>query len=462
MDAVAPGATARDSDRCIDMKLIEAWRLQQETDLFPVEDPTEHLIQGFSRFVTYYNNIRRYGDAALAEYLAVDGLGIDDVILPVELFDEENDEDFLPENLDEQYLAAVDQAITRIINFYQHQKIQSWYVTGENDEIVGQQLNPIERVAVLMPRGWKFAPITLMMSIVPAIIAGVKDLYINLPPHMDEDGQAEPVDALFLWICDKLGISQIFRLPELPAIFAFSLGTSRVPRVDKIVGAGSEDVQAAAALVSTSVGVKVLPDRNETVILADASANESYIVADIFAVAEDPSLNKIIILTTSTVKATEISAEISRKINENPQAKRIKEILTTSGAIVLVKDIDEALNFIGRYPPKHLSLFVEHPMELLARVRDAGVLYMGEHTPAGMENYFASASNLIPSGRCCRFSSPLDVYDFLKKTSIVHYSKRQVVQVYEMINTLADKDNLPFHHESFRIRMQDNGGGFKR
>ena len=439
------------------MKLIEAWRLDQIEDLFPDEDPTGHLVEEFPRLAEYYNNVRRYGDTALAEYLAMEGLSLEDIMISVNKTDEE-DEDDLPDGMDEEYLAAVEQAITRIINFYQHEKIQSWFVTGEHDELIGQKFNPIERVAVLMPKTWQFAPITLMMSIIPAIIAGVKELYINLPPSSPGESDCARGDSLFLWICKKLGISQIFRLPEIPAVFAFALGTQHIPRVDKLVGAGSIDVMSAAAIVSTSVGVKVLPDRNETVIICDETGNEKFVVADIFAAAEDPNLHRVNILTTSTVKATEISAEITRQLKESPNSQHIKELLSTSGAIVLTKSVEEALVLVGKYPPKYLSLFVKHPLELLARVRDAGVLYLGDYSPAGMENYFASSSNLIPSGRCCRFSSPLDVYDFLKKTSVVHYTKRQVEHVYNMINTLAVKDNLPFHRESFRIRMEKPGG----
>jgi len=439
------------------MKLIEAWRCDQIEDLFPADDPTAHLVQEFPRLSEFYNNIRRYGDTALAEYMAMEGLSLDDIMIPIDRSEDEDD-DALPEGMDEEYLAAVEQAITRIINFYQHEKVQSWFVTGDHDELIGQKFNPIERVAVLMPNTWQFAPITLMMSIIPAIIAGVKELYINLPPARPDQGDTTRGDQLFLWICRKLGISQIFRLPELPAVFAFALGTQRIPRVDKLVGAGSADVQSAAALMSTSVGVKVLPDRNETVIICDETGNETFIVADIFAAAEDPNLHRITILTTSTVKATEITAEISRQLKNSDGSQQIKELLRTSGAIVLTKSIDEALALVGRYPPKYLSLFVKHPLELLSRVRDAGVLYLGDYSPAGMENYFASSSNLIPSGRCCRFCSPLDVYDFLKKTSVVHYTKRQVEHVYNMINTLAVKDNLPFHRESFRIRMEKSKG----
>lgn len=435
------------------MKLIEAWRLTQSEELFSVEDPTDFLVNEFPRLSAYYQNVRRYGDTALAEYMALEGLGLDDIVVNIAAPDPEA-EDEPPPELDEEYLAALDQAITRIINFYQHQKVQSWYVTGDHYELIGQKYSPIDKVAVLMPRRWKFAPLTLMMSIIPAIIAGVKDLYINLPPTGSSDGR-DDISPFVTWICTKLGISQIFRLPEVPAVFGFAVGTDLVPRVDKLVGAGSPEVQAAAALVSTAVGTKILSDRNETAVIADGSANETFLVADVFAAAEDPSLHHVTILTNSMVKATEITAEINRRLKESDEAKRLKEILSVRGAIVLTKDLNEALSIIERYPPKHLSLFVKRPLDLLGRIRDAGVLYLGDYSPAGMENYFASASNLIPSGRSCRYQSPLDVYDFLKKASVVHYTREQVEHVFKMIKSLADRDNLPFHRESFRVRMMD-------
>lgn len=432
------------------MKLVEARQIGSLDSLIESTSPTEHLVEEFPRLSACYRNIRDNKDEALEQYMAEIGLTLDEVTFPIEPVDDEE----LPEDIDEDYLTAIEEAITRIINFYQHERIQSWFVTGQNDELTGQKLNSIERVAVLMPSNWQFAPINLMMSIIPAIIAGVDELIVNLPPASQEREYDPKTYALIIWLCRRLGITQIFRMPELAAVFAFALGTETVPKVDKMVGSGSDDIVAAASLVSGSVGVKVLPDKNDTIFLCDETANEAFVVADLFAAAEDPKLQNVTVLTTSTVKATEISAEVDNYLENLPESSPIRDIIKNRGAIVLTSTMDEAIEIIEQYPPKYLSLFVQHPMEYLAQVHHAGALYLGDHSPAGMENYFASSSNLIPTGNCCRYSSPLDVYDFLKKTSIVYYTQRQVEHVYNMINMLADKDNLPFHRKSFEIRLK--------
>jgi len=442
------------------MKLVEARRLENLNGLITSTSPTDLLVKDFNRFSAHYTNIKENQDEAIAQYMAEVNLTIEDLTFPIYSADEnseetdEMDNGDLPEEIDEDYLMATEQAITRIINFYQHERIQSWFVTGHHDELTGQKLNSIERVAVLMPSNWQFAPITLMMSIIPAIIAGVDELIVNLPPLSNSESYDQKTYALIIWLCRRLGITQIFRMPEITAVFAFAIGTESVPKVDKLVGSGSDATLAAAALISSSTGVKVLPDKNDTIFLCDESANEEFVVADLFAAAEDPKLQNVTVLTTSTVKATEISAEIENYLKKLDDASPIKELIENRGAIVLTSTMEEAIDIIEDYPPKYLSLFVKHPMEYLAQIHHAGVLYMGDYSPAGMENYFASSSNLIPTGKCCRYSSPLDVYDFLKKTSIVYYTKRQVEHVSNMINMLADKDNLPFHRESFKVRLK--------
>ena len=433
------------------MKLIEARRLGSLDSLIRSSSPTDHLINEFERLSACYTNIRDNKDKALEEYMNEVGLSFDEITFPI---DNNIDTEDLPDEIDEDYLSAIEQAITRIINFYQHERIQSWFVTGHNDELTGQKLNSIEKVAVLMPSKWHFAPITLMMSIIPAIIAGVDELIVNLPPTPGDNQYDPKIYSLIIWLCRRLGITQIFRMPELAAVFAFAAGTETVPKMDKLVGSGSSDIIAASALVSGEVGVKVLPDKNETIFLCDETANEEFVVADLFAAAEDPKLEKVVVITTSTVKATEISAEIETYLNTLDSTSPMRELLNERGSIVLTSTMEEAIDIIEQYPPKYLSLFVQHPMEFLAKIHHAGVLYLGDYSPAGMENYFASSSNLIPTGQCCRYCSPLDVYDFLKKTSIVHYTQRQVEHVSNMINMLAHKDNLPFHRESFEIRLK--------
>ncbi len=439
------------------MQLIDSLLMKDELEkLFREdEDPVRIFMEDFQELSELYGNVQRLGDAALREYMMSRNLPAVIVEESGDFVGDPGDDEAEGEGSEDEadYLEAVQEVYQKIIEFYEHQKVQSWFYTGNHSQITGQRYLPIERVAVVMPRHWERTPLTLMMCLVPPVIAGVKEIYLNLPPSpADEDG----VHPIFPLICHKLGVERIFRLPEEAAVIAFSCGTDSVPEVDKIVGAGGRRARNASFLVAPRTASKILSTRNETVILADAGADTDYIIADLFARTEDPNIERIHLVTDSTVLATEVSSRLSAEMENLDDKDAVMGILRKAGAIILASSFDEAIELVTRHPAKHLSLFVEHPLEILARIRHAGAIYLGENTPAGMENYFAFASNLIPSGRNCRYNSALDIHDFLTRTPFVYSTMQSLKEISRKLDILSRKDKLPLHRRSFEIRLEED------
>lgn len=425
------------------MRLLETWSRDFEKEarrLLEPPDLTEDLLDGFEGLLTRYRQIRDGGDTALfGDQPESHRTWSMDNAQAQALFDD----------LDPDYRQALRAARDSILDFYRPQVPSSWFTTGPSGEMVGQWVAPLKRVAFVLPRGWRFSPTTLMMYLAPAYVAGVEEIYLNLA--CDEDGTPpDPFSIALGWDWD---VSVLYNMDPVDSVFAFASGTESVPKAEAIIATGGSEVRRACTLVGNEVATKVINEGNETMILADVETDVRVLASDLFALSEDPSLTRLTVVTPSMVLANELEDELAKIAEEHPKGQPAFERIKTLAVLVLTRNLEEALGLIGRFPPKHLSLCVDRPLDFLQWVHNAGVVCLGRNTPAGIEHFFASASNLTPASRSVALRSPLAVDVFLKSSSLVHYTPEKVRQMHEVIAALAQGEDLPFHEAAFRIRM---------
>lgn len=428
------------------MKLIETWRKDAAKEieaLLGQPDPLEAFLIEAPNLAIQYGNVRSYGDGAVREYLAQENRDPERMTWEI---DARRLRKRISE-MDASYLQALNRTKRDIMGYHRRQVPVSWFSTGNYGEITGQQFTSIERVAICLPKNWRFSPAGLMMVLAPVRAARVGLIYLNIP---GSDTMKEP-DPLLFWTAAQMGVEKIYCLPEVCAIFAFARGTETVPRVDKIVAQGGRAVQTATLVVGQNVGTKFLSAESDTMIVADATANPAYVAADVVCLTEDPTLRRVTVVTPSVVTANEVMEEISKLAGSAADPQR--QQLDRAGAIVLTRSLTEAIDLANLHPARHLNLFVEHPLELLSSIANAGIITLGEDTPAALDQYFASASTVSPSGPMLRFSSPLDVLDFMKRSGLVFYSKRKVKSISRSMEVLTKQEQLPLHSRSIRVRL---------
>jgi histidinol dehydrogenase len=425
------------------MRLLETWGRDFEAEarrLLETPDTTEDLLDGMEDLLLRYREIRDGGDEILfKDQPEAHRTWSMDSTQAGALFDD----------LQPDYRQALRMARESILDFYQPQRPKSWFTTGPSGEMYGQRVAPLKRAAFVMPRGWRFTPTTLMMYLAPAYVAGVEEVYLNIPTDVD----GTPPDAFSIALGWDWNAHILYNIDPVDAVFAFATGTESVPKVEVIVASGGPGISKACMLVSNEVATKVISESNETMILADMETDVRVLAADLFALSEDPALSRLTVITPSMVLANELEEELVNLSGDHPKGKEAYARIRALGILVLTRNLEEALGLVERFPPKHLSVCVDRPLDLLKWVHHAGVVYLGRNTPAGIEHFFASASNLTPVSRAVALRSPLSVNVFMKASSLVHYNPLKVQQMHEIIAALAQGEDLPFHEAAFRIRM---------
>lgn len=424
------------------MRLLETWRRDFDKEarrLLEPPDSVEGLWDGFEELLQRYREIKEGGDEALFRGQPEPHRTWSmDQTRAQALFDD----------LDPEYRQALRTVRESILDFYRPQVPSSWFTTGPSGEMYGQWVAPIQRAAFILPRGWRFAPTTLMMYLAPAYVAEVDEIFLNLAA--DEDGTPpDPFSIALGWDWDA---QVLYNMDPVDAVFAFALGTETVPKVETIIASGSPGIARACTLVSGEVATKVISEANETTILADVETDARVLAADLFALSEDPALTRLIVVTPSMVLANELEDELQKIAEEHPHGQAAYQRIRSLGVMVLTRSLEEALQLLGRFPCKNLSVCVDRPLDLLQWIHHAGVVCLGRNTPAGIEHFFASASNLTPASRSVALLSPLSVDVFFKSSSLVHYNPDKVRQMHKVVAALAQGEDLPFHEAAFRIR----------
>lgn len=389
--------------------------------------------------------VRTKKDAALFDYTErFDGAKLNGLTVSQEEFIEAE------KKTSKEFLDALYKAANNIRNFHTKQSEKSWIVPEENGILLGQMTNPIEKVGVYVPGGKAGYPSTVLMAVIPAQIAGVDEIIITTPPG--RDGKVNPYVLL---AAKMLGIDKIYKIGGAQAIAALAYGTETVEKVDKIVGPGNAYVARAKKWVYGTVGIDMIAGPSEICIIADEHANPRYVAADLLSQAEHDETAKAICITTSKGLAEEISQEVNVQAEKLERKEIVAASIAANGRIILAKDSDEACQIANRIAPEHLEVMTAQPLELLPKIKHAGAIFLGSHSPEPLGDYFAGPNHTLPTDGTARFASGLGVHDFIVKSTIIHYSKEALQQASGDIIALAEAEGLTAHAKAIQIRKDD-------
>jgi histidinol dehydrogenase len=342
---------------------------------------------------------------------------------------------------------ALKKAIINIRTYHEKQTYTSFEYEN-NGRIIGQKITPIEKVGLYIPGGTASYPSTVLMSAIPAMIAGVKDIVLISPPN--QEGKIAPS---ILVAADMLNIKNIFKIGGAQGIAALTFGTQSIPKVDKIVGPGNIYVATAKKLVSGLVGIDTIAGPSEVVIFADETSNPVFIAADMLAQAEHDTQAKAICISTSQVVLEAVEIELQRQLLSLSRETITRTSIENEGALILVDSIDEGINLINRIAPEHLELLCLDAFKIKDRIDNAGAIFIGAYTPEPVGDYMAGPNHTLPTSGVARFSSGLSTYDFLKRTSYVSYSKQAFLEDQQSIIDLAEEEGLTAHAASIKVRL---------
>lgn len=351
-------------------------------------------------------------------------------------------------NLSQDLIDDLTKARDNIMQYHIAQLPKPYTINKENVTLT-QKISPIERVGMYVPGGSAAYPSTVLMNAVPAKIAGVEKLVMITPPN--KQGTVKPS---LLVAADLAGVDEIYTIGGAQGIAALTYGTKTIPKVDKIVGPGNIYVSIAKKYASGLIGIDMIAGPSEILIIADEQANASYIAADLMGQAEHDPLASAVCITTSESLARKVKEELIKQVPTMPRQEIIKESLKNYGAIIIVDSLKEATILANTLAPEHLELSVKNPYELLKDIKHAGAIFIGEYTPEPVGDYFAGTNHTLPTSQTARFQSPLGVYDFIKRTSIVEYSKEALLEDAPSIIRLAEEEGLYAHANAVKIRTE--------
>jgi len=388
--------------------------------------------------------VKTEGDVAIRRYTNMfDGADINDFeVTPCEF-------DTAFAEIDDQLIEALEAAKLNIETYHQKQ-LQEGYEIVDEQKMLKQIVSSVERAGVYVPGGKAAYPSTVLMNVIPAKIAGVEDITMVTPP--DKNGK---IKSSLLVAAKLVGVTRVLKMGGAQSVAALAYGTETVANVDKIVGPGNAYVAMAKNLVSGIVGIDMIAGPSEVVILADASANPKYIVADLMAQAEHDEMASGIVITTSEKLATEIANLVPEMVSAQPRRDIIEVAFKDYGAIIIVDTMEAGVELVNTIAPEHLEILTVDALELYKKVKHAGTIFLGEYTPESVGDYYAGTNHTLPTNATARFSSPLNVNDFQKKMSVVYYSKEALESARKHIELIADEEGLYAHRDAVSIRFND-------
>ena len=383
--------------------------------------------------------VRQNGNSALEQWtLTLDGLDLQPV--PVSKISIQSASD----SITPAQQAALRQAAARIEAFHRRQPLSSWF-TNELGGTLGQIIRPIQRVGLYVPGGTAPLPSSVLMSAIPARVAGVKELVVVTPPNRSLIDRDLPVEPIILAACAISGVDEVYLLGGAQAIGALAYGTETIRRVDKIFGPGNLFVTLAKRQVYGVVGIDGLAGPTETVVIADESANPAWVAADLLAQAEHDLLASAILLTPSQGLIERVQIEVAQQMEQRGRGEIIAASLENRGGAVLTADLDEAVQLANDYAPEHLGLSVRDPWNWVEKVKNAGGVFVGEHSFEVLGDYLAGPSHVMPTGGSARFASPLNVWDFVKIVSLIALDQNTAESVGPIAATIAEAECLDAH-----------------
>jgi len=390
-------------------------------------------------------DVRQRGDAAVLELTRrFDRLEATD-LAALEVTADEMDAAF--NQVDEADVAALVLAVERVTRFHEKQKQQTWISTEEPDIMLGQKVTPLQRVGIYVPGGKASYPSSVIMNAVPARVAGVGEIIMVAPTPGGE------INPHVLVAARLSGVDRIFRIGGAQAVAAMAYGTSTVPRVDKITGPGNIYVATAKKLVFGQVGIDMIAGPSEILVISDGSGSPAHIAADLLSQAEHDELASSILITTDRGFGEQVAVEVERQLALLSRESIARASWEKFGAIIVAETLDEVIAFSNRIAPEHLELAVADPFALLPQITNAGAIFMGHWTPEAAGDYLAGPNHTLPTGGTARFFSPLSVDDFVKKSSIVYFSKEGLQRLGGDIVRIAGLEGLEAHGRSVSMRL---------
>lgn len=392
--------------------------------------------------------IRKEGDNALLRYTA----SFDKVTLTPEqlrVTDEEIQGAYA--RVEPEFLTALRQAAKNITAFHEKQKRGTWMDVAPDGTMLGMVLRPLKRVGLYVPGGKAAYPSSVLMNVLPAKVAGVPEIVLVTPPST---GGREGIDPYILVAAAEAGVTEMYRVGGAQAVAALAYGTASIPAVDKICGPGNIYVALAKRAVFGAVDIDSIAGPSEIVVLADDSADPRFIAADMLSQAEHDEMASAVLVTPSQGLADAVAAELERQVATLPRVDIARRSLEQYGAILIVDSLDEGLAVVNKLAPEHLEVMTEDPLDLLGRIETAGAIFLGPYSSEPVGDYFAGPNHILPTNGTARFSSPLNVDDFLKKSSLIRYSKEALRRDASGIATLARHEGLEGHARAVEIRFE--------
>ncbi|MBQ9148306.1 MAG: histidinol dehydrogenase [Oscillospiraceae bacterium] len=389
-------------------------------------------------------DVRARGDAALFEYTA----RFDKAVLSsLEVTPEEIDEAFA--TVEPEFLDILREAAANIRLFHEKQ-VRNSFMINRDGVVMGQKVIPIQRVGLYVPGGTAAYPSTVLMDSIPAKIAGCPTLVMTTPPG--KDGKVNPV---ILAAAKIAGVDRIFKMGGAQAIAALAYGTESVPQVDKIVGPGNAYVAEAKKQVFGRVAIDMIAGPSEILVVADATANPRYVAADLLSQAEHDRMASAVLVTDSAEFAAAVSAELEKQIPALPRAEIARTSIDNNGKIIVAENLRLAIDIANEIAPEHLELCVDNPFDYLDEIKHAGSIFMGKFCPEALGDYFAGPNHTLPTSGTARFSSPLSVDDFVKKSQFTYFTRDALGKVADKVAAFAEKEGLSAHARSATIRFED-------
>ncbi len=345
--------------------------------------------------------------------------------------------------------AALEAAAGRIRAYHERQKMEGWSYTEANGTLLGQMITPLDRVGLYVPGGKAAYPSSVLMNAIPAKVAGVKELIMVVPTPGGEHNQ------LVLAAACLAGVDRVFTIGGAQAVGALAYGTQTVPQVDKIVGPGNAYVATAKRRVFGIVGIDMVAGPSEILVVADGSGNPDWVAMDLFSQAEHDELAQSILICTDAAFIEQVQASIAKLLPTMPRREVIETSLTNRGAFILVRDLEEAVEIANRVAPEHLELALADPDPWVEKIHHAGAIFIGHYTSESLGDYCAGPNHVLPTSGSARFSSPLGVYDFQKRTSLIKVSQAGAQTLGRIARTLAEGEGLPAHAQSAAYRLDN-------
>ena len=387
--------------------------------------------------------VKTKGDEALFEYaLKFDKAKLESIEVTKEEFDE------ALSLVEPKFLEILKKASENIKNFHSKQ-VRKGFKIEEDGKIIGQKITPVERAGLYVPGGTAAYPSTVLMDSIPAKIAGVKEVCITTPPN--SEGKINPV---ILASAKIAGVDKVYKVGGAQAIAALAYGTETIKKVDKIVGPGNAFVAEAKRQVFGKVSIDMIAGPSEILVIADGKSNPKHVASDLLSQAEHDKMASAVLVTESIELAKAVSEEIEIQLEKLPRKEIARVSIDTNGKIIVAKDLEEVIEVSNRIAPEHLELIVDDPFLYLDKVTNAGSVFMGRFCPEALGDYFAGPNHTLPTSGTARFSSPLSVDDFIKKTQFTYYTKEALEKVYKDVAYFAEKEGLDAHAKSATVRFE--------